>query len=355
MSVRPHPRHGDGWWIIDYYPAGRGAKRIREPFRGTMGEALAYEQLLRRAPNELTNVVAPLVCDLIPAWLEYYKNEVAPSTYKDAINSLKHWLPVFGGYRVANISRSAVNGYKSSRLQEAANPRSVAVGREIIYVKKRTVTKELSYLSSCVKWAAQSGHCEELPFQIKGFSARQTTPSEPVVVLSPRQITRLYEAAEDEYKLLFLLMADMGLRREEAMSAVAEDIDEYHETLTVIGKGNKKRVLPWTTDRFAFELKRVLDERPGGHLTINPKTGVRFSQTVKALNRAARNGGLNRRVNPHVLRHSCLTNLAKQGMSPHALQQFAGHSSIETTNKIYVHIGQDFVGEEVRRIRKGGR
>jgi len=45
--------------------------------------------------------------------------------------------------------------------------------------------------------------------------------------------------------------------------------------------------------------------------------------------------------------------LARQGMSPHALQQFAGHSSIETTNKIYVHIGSDFVGDEVRRIRKG--
>jgi integrase len=164
----------------------------------------------------------------------------------------------------------------------------------------------------------------------------------------------MYDIIEPEYKLLFLLMADMGLRREEALSARAEDVDEYHETMSVVGKGNKERILPWASDRFVDELKKVLDKRPAGHLTINPKTGERFVQIRKALNRAAQNAGLNRDVNPHLLRHSCLTNLAKKGMSPHALQQFAGHSSIETTNAIYVHIRSDFVGDEMRRIRKGG-
>ncbi len=26
MSVRPHPTKGEGWWVIDYYPAGRKGK-----------------------------------------------------------------------------------------------------------------------------------------------------------------------------------------------------------------------------------------------------------------------------------------------------------------------------------------
>ena len=122
-----------------------------------------------------------------------------------------------------------------------------------------------------------------------------------------------------------------------------------------MGKGNKERILPWTTDRFADELNKTLDERPDGFLSINPKTGNRYVQIRKALNRAATNAGLSRLVNPHLLRHSCLTSLAQKGMSPHALQQFVGHSSIETTNKIYVHVRSDFVGDEVRKIRKNSQ
>ena len=56
-------------------------------------------------------------------------------------------------------------------------------------------------------------------------------------------------------------------------------------------------------------------------------------------------------VHPHLLRHSCLSKLAMKGMSPHALQEVAGHANIETTNKIYVHIRHDFVSEEAKRIR----
>ncbi|MGB3225442.1 MAG: tyrosine-type recombinase/integrase, partial [Desulforhopalus sp.] len=313
MSVRPHPKKGEGWWIIDYYPAGRKGKRVMFPFQGKKGEALALEQELRRSPGEIGTVVSPLVKDLIPAWLDYYQNEVASSTYEDARVCLRHWLPHFGNFRPANVSRAAINNYKAVRLQEVTNAKAIDRGEEPKYTSKRTINKELSYLSSCLKWAAANGHCVDLTFQIKGFPAKQTRAKVPVV-LTPRQISKMYDVIEPEYKLLFLLMADMGLRREEALSAKAEDVDEYHETMSVVGKGNKERILPWASDRFVDELKKVLDKRPAGHLTINPKTGERFVQIRKALNRAAQNAGLNRDVNPHLLRHSCLTNLAKKGM-----------------------------------------
>lgn len=351
MSVRPHPTKGENWWIIDYYPSGRKGKRVMFPFQGSEGLALATEQELRRAPGEINNLVVPLVKDLISPWLEFYENEVAKTTYDDAKVSMKHWLPVFGNFKPSNITPKAINQYKSKRLGDVANPKTVKKGGEAKYVQKRTVNKELSYLSSCLKWAANNGHCPPLTFQIKGFPAKHTRSQAPVT-LTPRQLDKMYEVIEPEYKLLFLLMADMGLRRGEALNAKAEDVDEFHETLSVMGKGNKERILPWTSDRFADELKKTLDERPGGYLSINKRTGERFVQIRKALNRAAENAGLNRQVNPHLLRHSCLTNLARKGMSPHALQQFAGHSSIETTNKIYVHIRSDFVGDEIRKIRK---
>lgn len=206
MSVRPHPKKGPGYWIIDYYPAGRKGKRVRFTYKGTEGKALAMEQDARRGRGDLPDVVVPLVKDIIPAWLDFYKNEVAESTYKDAVNSMRHWLPVFGMYRPAGITQSSINLYKSQRLTEVANKKQVDNGGEPRLTKKRTINKELSYLSSCIKWAAQMGHCPELSFQIKGFPAKQTRAQAPIT-LTPRQIDKMYEVLEQEYKLLFILMA----------------------------------------------------------------------------------------------------------------------------------------------------
>ena len=350
MSVRQHLKKG-GWWIIDYYPHGRKGKRVRFSFEGTEGEALALEQELRRNPGEIVNEVAPLLKDLIAPWLESYRNEVAASTFKDVVGTMAHWLPVFGNFKPVNITQKAINQYKNARLGDVANAAAIQRGKPPRFIKKRTVNKELSYVSSCLKWAAQNGYCHELSFQIKGFPAKQTRAAKPMV-LTPRQMTKMYQHIESEYKLLFLLMADMGLRRTEALNVKAEDADEYHETLSVVGKGNKQRIMPWSSDRFAMELKQALDKRPSGFLVINPKTEKRFSDMRKALNRAAKKAEINRSINPHLLRHSCLTMLAEKGFSPHALQHFAGHSSIVTTNKIYVHIRNDYVGDEMRKIRE---
>lgn len=354
MAIRPHPTKGEGWWIIDFYPDGRKGKRIRHRHEGTKASALQLELELRRQSKKIDDLIAPLVKDIVPEWLKSYKNTVSEGTYRDASDALVHWLPYFGNFRPANISRKAINEYKSKRLKDVSNPKSVENGKEPKYYSKRTITRELSYFSSCIKWAAENGHCNDLSFQIKGFPVKQTR-SAPPVVLTPRQITKMYQVIEPEYKLLFLLMADMGLRRNEAIYIKAENVDEFNETLIITGKGNKPRTIPWLSDRFAEELERALDKHSEGYLILNPKTEAPYNQIRKCIARAGKNAKISRHINPHLLRHSCLTNLARNGMSPHALQQIAGHSSIETTNKIYVHIRSDFVGEEARKIRQKTR
>lgn len=353
MSVRPHPTKGDGWWVIDYYPSGRKGKRVVFTFKGTKGAALAMEQDMRRGPGEVKNRVSPLIRDLVSPWLEHYKTVARPLTHKDAVNSLAHLLPRFGMYKPANITRQTIADYKMARLQEAANPGAVAKGKAPRPPSKRTISKELSYLSSLLRWAAEMDLCPELPFTIRGFPSKQTR-AEVVRPLTPRQITAILENVDPKYRLLYLLWADMGLRRNEGLAVTAEDVDEYRETLSVVGKGAKQRIIPWLSNRFADELRRELDKRPSGPLVVNEDTGEEFSETVKWLKRAARKAEIRQNVHPHLLRHSCLSNLAMAGMSPHALQQIAGHSSIETTNKIYVHIRSDFVAAEAERIRKKG-
>jgi integrase/recombinase XerD len=211
MSVRPHPSKGAGWWVIDYYPSGRKGKRVVVAYKGSKGAALALEQDLRRGPSELKNKVSPLIRDLVAPWLEYYKTVARPLTNKDAISSLAHLLPRFGLYKPANITRQTINDYKMARLLEVANPGAVERGREARPVSKRTVSKELSYLSSLLRWASEMDFCPEMPFTIRGFPAKQTR-ADVVRPLAPRQLAAILEASEPAWRPAVAIQAFSGIR-----------------------------------------------------------------------------------------------------------------------------------------------
>lgn len=61
---------------------------------------------------------------------------------------------------------------------------------------------------------------------------------------------------------------------------------------------------------------------------------------------------LNKKVTPHICRHTYATLTARAGMSPKTLQYLMGHSDIRTTLDVYTHIDMDGVTEEVERLNK---
>jgi len=341
MSVIPHPtKHrtikGETWWYVD---TGKGRDRKRYPLEGSFADAKKMELNIRQNTPGKKIPDSPAIKDLILPFLAWYKGEVATTTYEDINDTISIYvIPHFGNLQPEQLTVSRFNDFKLFTLEKGLKP--------------VTVNKHLNYFSSLLRWAADNvDGVQELPFRIPRFPKKKTQ-SEKVQPLTKRQVDAIYGHIQLRHRLSFLLMADMGLRAFEALNLTVEDVNEKNKCITFIGKGNKERTVPYMSDRFENEINKVLNSRLDGYLVINPKSGKPYVTIRRELERAVKLAGLSRYVNHHLLRHTFASLTAEGGISPYVLQKLLGHSSIDTTMKIYTHISKNFIGDEVAKFRK---
>jgi integrase/recombinase XerD len=153
-------------------------------------------------------------------------------------------------------------------------------------------------------------------------------------------------------RLMLSLGYDAALRREELCLLRTDDIDPAHRTIRVrpeTSKSRRERIVPYSVStgtllRSYFAQRRTMNIARGPLFLsessrnrgqpISPWT---WSKVVRAL---ALRADLPR-FSTHTLRHLCLTDLARCGWELHAIAQFAGHRSTETTLQ-YIHLsGRD--------------
>lgn len=175
--------------------------------------------------------------------------------------------------------------------------------------------------------------------------------------LSEDEVDQLLEAAEmhegpEGLRLVAMLelLYATGLRVSELVGLPLSALSRDGRLLIVRGKGGKERMVPLSEpasdaidaykvirDVFYPKGRRAAGERwlfpsrsKQGHLTR-----ARFAQMMKEL--AVKAGIEQRRVSPHVLRHSFASHLLAHGADLRSLQQMLGHADIATT-QIYTHV-----------------
>ena len=180
-----------------------------------------------------------------------------------------------------------------------------------------------------------------------------TTVREPrrlPVVLSPREVTRLLDAAPGlKYRAAFSIAYGTGLRASEVISLKVGDIDSERKVIRVEqGKGAK--------DRYAMLSDALLDvlrawwlagrERgvmlPGGWLfpgrnPVNPLTTRQLRRVFDGAREAA---GIDKRVSLHTLRHCFATHLLEQRVDIRVIQVLLGHTKLDTTAR-YTHVASN--------------
>lgn len=182
------------------------------------------------------------------------------------------------------------------------------------------------------------------------------------LVLSVDEVGMILEAADESTPLglrdrvCLELLYSSGLRISELLTLRMSDLKMNENLVSIIGKGNKQRIVPFG-NRAKHAIEDYLNNgRPAlirgkaSNLLVLNARGSKLSRMGfgKILGKYRIKSGIKKRVTAHTFRHSFATHLLEGGADLRAVQELLGHSDISTT-QIYTHIDREYL-KEVHRL-----
>jgi len=277
-----------------------------------------------------------------------------------------HWIMRFIGF-LGNQDPTAKGAAEAAAFLE-----------HLALVRKVSASTQNLALNSLVFLYRETLKREDLDL---GEFARARRPRRLPTVLTHAEVAALLAQLTGTQRLMASLMYGTGMRLMECVRLRVQDIDfGYNQIAVRNAKGGKDRVVPLparTVEELRAHLVRVRELHsadlknglgevyvpealarkfpyapkdwrwqyvfPSGRVSADPRGGVlrrhHLHETAlqKAVNRAAREAGIAKRVGTHTLRHSFATHLLMGGYDIRTVQELLGHSEVSTT-MIYTHV-----------------
>ncbi|WP_374949566.1 tyrosine-type recombinase/integrase [Mucilaginibacter sp.] len=220
-------------------------------------------------------------------------------------------------------------------------------------VSARSVTRKIATLRKYFKFLLQEGDITVNP------TSRITAPKVPKylpVVVDGDKLTGMLGGALDgdekifadnfegtRDKLIIEMLFGTGMRLAEMLGVQENDIDFYENTIKVLGKRNKQRIIPLNSELVQL-LKRYLEVKKSEKFNNNSLTLVVTNKGADAYPKLIYNTVHNylsnistqRKKSPHVLRHTFATSLLNKGADLNAIKELLGHANLSAT-QIYTH------------------
>jgi integrase/recombinase XerD len=291
--------------------------------------------------------------------LEIYKNRYkqhleilnrTPRTIEEYMLKLGHFvefLKQIGVGDIELISKQHIESYRKE-VYYKINTRNG---------KQNTVFTQNTYLTAVKSFFIYLRNEGYITFNpAKDLPYAKTPRQLPRVILSEREIQELFKQPDThnflEYrdKTILEVLYSTGIRRSELLNLKPHDIDYAKGFLRVNkGKGNKDRVVPLGKVACRYlenYIKLVRDDfvrktynnsgnrTDAQYLFLTIKGNKMSAQALKQMiHKYTIKARINKRITPHVFRHTFATHMLQQKANIRCVQEILGHMSLDTTQR----------------------
>ncbi len=273
------------------------------------------------------------------SFLEYLKFEKRYSPH--TIRSYQDDLTFFFEYLAAEYAELSIKDIKPTFI------RSWLAKQKEKGASAKTINRRISTLKSFFKYQLRQEVIETSPM---------------TTIVSPKQSKRLPNYVEQKdtevlfehvefpdnweglmNKMILELLYCSGMRLSELISLKEKQVDLHKNSLKILGKGNKERIIPFSheiktdLEQYLKEKRSQFGETAAEFLLVNEKGNKLYPKYVQLV--VKKHLSLITTIekkSPHVLRHTFATHLMNNGAELNAVKELLGHSSLAAT-QIYTH------------------
>ena len=265
-------------------------------------------------------------------------------------NSVRGYVADLNSF-LLHLEKLGIDEFKNLEVEHL---RSWLANLQSTGMSRATMIRRIVSIRAFTHWASASGWIEnDYGAQLSIPKSQRTLPEVLKVDEARQVITALQVKAGEEptainkrdLAIVEVLYAS-GIRVSELCGLNLEDIDEGRNTLSVIGKGNRQRVVPVGIPAMAA-IKDYLKNSRSEFVNLQSQSAVFLGSRGKRIDqRTVREvvyeamKAVGAQMGPHGLRHSAATHLLEGGADLRTVQEILGHASLATT-QIYTHVSPE--------------
>ena len=217
-----------------------------------------------------------------------------------------------------------------------------------------SIDRKLSALRGFYKYLANNKYIKSNPFKLlSGLKKSKKLPR----YFEYNELEELFNVCDLETpigqrdRLLLEMLYATGVRVGELVNIKVSDIDLGTRNILILGKGNKERFVIY--GEYCEEILKLylndgrvlLNKKNSDYLFLNKTGGNLGERGVRyILDNLIEKTSINKKISPHMIRHSFATHLLNEGCDLLTVQKLLGHESIKAT-QIYTHVTTDRLKE----------
>ena len=263
---------------------------------------------------------------------------------------------------VKNYSQNTIKSYNSDIKHYFENTESV--GEFSSYLKhlnknkysKTSINRKITSIRTFLSWAVDNNYFNQNQIKIvNNIKVEKKLPNVLTASYINRLLDSLPESSEKDIrdKAILELMYSSGLRVSEVSNLTLNSINK-NNSIRVLGKGSKERVLPMTKRAYVSTKKYIETSRPKfendkskNYLFLGVRGGQLSDREIRRIVKF-RTGTF-----PHSIRHTFATHLLEGGADLRIVQELLGHNDPSTT-QIYTHVSKKQLQKKYKQSHPRG-